>query len=74
MEMSKVSKVICKEMEKHMFWGRKKMAGPGRDSRHRVDSALQTLLSFPITQPAQSFTNIFGDSSILGTGPLSKLF
>ena len=37
--------------EAHVF-GEKKFAGPGRDSRHGVDSALQTLLSSPITQPA----------------------
>ena len=61
-----------------MGWKRKLyklvFAGPMQTVGHGVDADLQALLSFPCHFQPIFFANTSGDSSIPGTGPLSKFF
>ena len=61
------------EMEKQMF-GKQMFAGPAQMMGLRVDPDLQALPSFPQHTEPMFFTDISGENSILGTGPLPKFF
>ena len=64
----KGEKVIHKDTEKQMF------AEPGRDNGAQSGLWSPGPAQFPHHTPSTFFTDVSGDSSILGTSPLSKLF
>jgi len=64
----KGEKVIHKDMEKQMF------AEPGRDNGTQSGLWSPDPAWFPHHTWSTFFTDVSGDSSILGTSPLSKLF